>query len=313
MDIGEFLAQLPPIFPILLIASVLLIVAGLAILVFSGSSKKKDTKRKSGAVDLPEVPAMKSAAPPARPATPPAASGQWALPDIEQIAPGAAPARPSGTYRLTLASGESVEAAEVLVLLRDMADGSLIAQIGGKAYTCPPAGADADFMRRYTIAVRDLSASAAEASRPPRPAPAAPPPAAVPSPVIPPAAAPPQPATKSAVAAPTAAATTGSEIPGDLPKFTTPETTEAPRLGRRPTSTAPIPEINVAASIEAYLQFRLLSEERFADRSIHVLPAGADGVRIEVDGQSFEHIDDVTDPAVQAFLRETIADWQSRQ
>ncbi|MBL8147142.1 MAG: hypothetical protein JNL34_12220 [Anaerolineae bacterium] len=298
MDMGEFFAQLPPIFPILLIASVLLIIAGLAILVFSGSGKKKDKKRKGGDIELPAVPAMKPAKS-STAASSPVAAGQWALPDIEQISASSAPPRPSGTYRLTLASGESVEAVEVMVLMRDVSDGTLIAQIGGNAYACPPAGADADFMRRYTIAVRDLSASAADGARPPRPASAAPPPAAS------------QPAARSAAAP--AAAVTGSDIPGDLPKFTTPETTEAPRLGRRPASTAPIPEINVAASIEAYLQFRLLSEERFVDRSIHVLPAGADGVRIEVDGESFGHIDDVTDPAVQAFLRETIADWQSRQ
>ena len=304
MDMGEFFAQLPPIFPILLIASVLLIVAGLAILVFSSSGRKKDTKRKGGEVDLPEVPPMKTPSRSSAAASPPVATGQWDLPDVEQLTP-AAPARPSGTYRLTLASGENVEAVEVMVLMRDVSDGTLIARIGGNAYTCPPAGADADFMRRYTIAVRDLSASAADVPRQPRPVTAAPPPAA-PAP----SAAPP-PATKPAAAP--AAGTASSDIPGDLPKFASPETTEAPRLGRRPTSTAPIPEINVAASIEAYLQFRLLSEERFADRSIHVLPAGADGVRIEVDGESFEHIDDVTDPAVQAFLRETIADWQSRQ
>lgn len=302
MDMGDFFAQLPPIFPILLIASVLLIGAGFAILIFSGRSKDKPRKNKD--VPLPDVPAMKTVAPPAAPAATRTAADSWALPDIDQLTPAAAPQRPSGTFRLTLTSGESVEAAEVMVLLRNMTDGSLIAQIGDKSYTCPPNDADADFLRRYTIAVRDLPAASADAPRSPRPVPTTPPPAAVPSA--------PSPAAKSAAIAP-AAAGSSTEIPGDLPKFTSPESTEAPRLGRRPTATAPIPEINVAASIESYLQFRLSTDERFAGRNIHLLPAGADGVRIEVDGQTFQHIDEVTDPSAQAFLRETVADWQSRQ
>jgi hypothetical protein len=101
-------------------------------------------------------------------------------------------------------------------------------------------------------------------------------------------------------------------MPGDLPKYQSPESADPPRLGRRP-SAVPIPEINIAASIEAFLQYRLNADGRFAGRSIHVLPAGSDGVRIEVDGQSFDHIDDISDPIVQAFLRQTIAEWQSRQ
>lgn len=300
MDLGDFFAQLPPIFPILLIASVLLILGGLAVLVFSSSGRKKGQKRTGGEVPLPDVPAPWTAA--KLPAAPSEAD-EWALPDLEQITPPGAPVRPAGAYRVTLASGESVEAVEVMVLMRDIADGSLIAQIGARAYACPPDGADADFTRRYAIAVRDLSAAAVDVPRSSRPAP---------SPEPAPDATPADGAAQAAPAAPATAASS-SEIPGDLPRFTSPESTEAPRLGRRPASSGPIPEINIAASIEAYLQFRLGSEPRFDGRSIHVLPAGADGVRIEVDGQSFEHIDDVTDPAVQAFLRETITDWQNRQ
>ena len=91
-----------------------------------------------------------------------------------------------------------------------------------------------------------------------------------------------------------------------------PETSAPPRLGRRP-SAAPIPEINIAESIEAFLQYRLASNSELASRSIHVLPAGEDGVRIEVDGLSYEGIDNVSDPAVQDFLRHTIQEWQQRQ
>ncbi|MFN8380003.1 MAG: hypothetical protein U0452_15165 [Anaerolineae bacterium] len=322
MDMGDFLSQLPPIFPILMLAFVLLIVGSAAVLIFSSTGgRKKEKKPKSKVAPPPDVPAMKTVTPaPAAAPTTPVAADDWVLPELDQITT-SAPVRSSGAYRLTLATGETVEVVEVMVLMRDISDGSLIAQIGGNAYTCPPQGADAEFMRRYAIAARDLSAAAVDAPRGTRSAPTTPPPlppvadepaAAVP----PPAPNPPAAAKPASVPKPTAAPASpakSSEVPGDLPKFTSPETTEAPRLGRRPPAAAPVPEINIAASIEAYLQYRLSIDEQFAGRSIHVLPAGADGVRIEVDGQSFQHIDDVTDADVQAFLRDTVSDWQSRQ
>jgi hypothetical protein len=304
MDIGNFLAQLPPIFPILMLAFILLIVVSLVVLLASGG-KKKD-KRKAN--DVPEP-----VAPPAPKTTTPAP----VAPPIAPLVPQAAPPRPTGAYRMALASGESVDAVEVMVLMRDIADGRLIAQIGDRAYPCPPENADAEFMRRYAIAVRDLSAVAVDVPRSPRPAPPPAPPVPVPLPEStapelesPLDDAPPLDALIMTADAPPAPV--AGTMPGDLPKYGVPDTLEPPRLGRRP-SGAPIPEINIAASIEAFLQYRLSADGRFTTRSIHVLPAGADGLRIDVDGQSVDHIDDISDPVVQAFLRQTIEEWQSRQ
>lgn len=303
MDITGFFAQLPPIFPILMLTFVLLIVGSVVVLLFSGGGKKSKQKKAKSEPALEAVPMAAPAAPKAA-ATP-------------AIAP-AAPPRSTGAHPLTLATGERVEAIEVMVLLRDIADGRLIAQIGERAFACPPENADAEFLRQFAIAARDLSAAAGDAPRPSRPAPATPIPAipSVPMPAEtewPPLDdAPPLDALFVASDAPPPPAQAAGAMPGDLPKYVSPKSAEPPRLGRRPTAVS-IPEINIAASIEAFLQYRLSADGRFATRSIHVLPAGADGVRIEVDGQNFEHIDDISDPIVQAFLRQTIAEWQSRQ
>ncbi len=293
MDIGEFFQQLPPIFPILLLAFLLLAFGSAAVLLASGGGRKN---RKPSGADAPAEP-IAAARGPANPAPQP-------FPDLDLLAPAAAP-RPTGAYRLTLASGETVEAVEVLLLLRDIADGSLIAQIGGKSYACPPENADPEFVRRYAIAVRDLSAAAVDVPRPARPAPAAAPASPSTDPAAP---APPDVST----AAPRPPSPSAGALPGDLPKFSSSDASLPSRIGRRPTG-GPVPEINIAASIEAYLQYRLGADRRFGERSIHVLPAGADGVRIEVDNHIFDHIDDVTDPAVRAFLRQTVDEWQKRQ
>lgn len=264
-------AAISSLVPVLLLALLLLILGGAAVVLISHKGAK-----------------AKPDAPFARPP----------LPDLDTLAPDA----PDYPHSVTLADGASVPATEVMRLLRDSATGTLIAEIDGLAYICPPDAASAEFMRRYQAIVRDLQIGAESA--PAAPARFAPQPAAEEASLsrsIAPAARP---------TAPTAPA--AAPLPGDLPKFTMPESKEAPRLGRRPT-VASVPEINIGESIEAYLQYRLGTHEELAQRNIHVLPAGADGVRIEVDGSSYESIEQISDSAVQDFLRQTIAEWQQRQ
>lgn len=297
MNLGGFVQQLPPIVPILCLAFVLLMIGGGVILILSGNKdQSKANAQKKGS-------AATAAPPAAEPSSQPAAASPQTSP----------PPRPTGIFRTKLSTGESVEVVEVMVVLRDVANGTLIAQIGDQSYACPPDTADADFTRRYAIAVRDLAATAADPAKAARPAP----PRAAPSVSAPDTAAAPDlelaPSLDDLLAppAPTSKPTAGS-VPGDLPKFSSPEASEPPRLGRRPASSAPIPEINIAASIESYLQYRLLIDGRFVDRRVHVLPA-PDGVQITVDGEIYEAVDDVKDPIVKEFLRATIAEWQNRQ
>ena len=101
--------------------------------------------------------------------------------------------------------------------------------------------------------------------------------------------------------------------PGDLPKFKMPDGPPVkPKRGQRPVA-EPIPEINIAASIEAFLQHKLSMTPQYATRSIHVRPASHGGVAIEVDGKFYESVGEVEDAAVRAFLSATIEEWQARQ
>jgi hypothetical protein len=75
----------------------------------------------------------------------------------------------------------------------------------------------------------------------------------------------------------------------------------------------PIPELNIPAAIEAYLQYKKQFSPEYAQRSIHVLPAMGGGVRIEVDGTYYESVGDVADNDIRAFLQATIQEWQKRQ
>jgi len=106
----------------------------------------------------------------------------------------------------------------------------------------------------------------------------------------------------------------GMAMPGDLPKFKMPDKPEIPpRRGRNAPPKEAIPEINIAAAIESYLQHKLMQTPAYAGRNIHVRPASHGGVQIDVDGHIFESVGEVEEVAVREFLATTIAEWQSRQ
>ncbi|HYO88545.1 MAG TPA: hypothetical protein VER79_07840, partial [Candidatus Limnocylindrales bacterium] len=242
------MTSVPPLVSVLLLALLLLVLGGAAVVLIS---RKGHKHTQPASQPLPE------------------------LPDMDALAPGAPDAHAPEADSVVLVSGETVQADEVMRILRDPASGALIAQIGARAYRCPPDEADAEFTLFYNTIVRSLSAGPEPAPALVRPAAAADVGAAAPV-------APPIPAPAPRSPAPVTASAYES-LPGDLPKFTTPDTKEAPRLGRRP-SVVSVPEINIGSSIEAFLQYRLGTEAALANRSIHVLPAGEDGVRIDVDG-----------------------------
>lgn len=241
------------------------------------------------------------------------------LPDLEALAStdvvqptaaeAAAPVHPTGTFSIFLAEGETVDVVEVLSVVRDVADGGLIIRIGDKAYRNPPAVADAEFKRRFHSTLRDLnsaqhpveakreSAQVAEVVEPDEAASEAETPPVVempPAPAVPPLSA-------------------YEPAPGDLPKFKMPEGPPVkPKRGQRPVA-EPIPEINIAAAIEAFLQHKLTRLPQYSSRSIHVRSAPNGGVQIEVDGVFYESVGEVEDAAVRQLLTTTIEEWQSRQ
>ncbi len=262
-----------------------------------------------------------------------------ALSTVETFAASNEPPPPSGrtprrgTYSVLLNDGGSAEVVEVCAILRDVVDGGLIVQMGEKLYRHPPTNADADFKRRYDAVLRGLAGTSAP---PPSvaavPVPTAPAPMSLRDLVTPPTESPSVDASADASADTDAEATDDIEMPsfddlpraplprsplnvpmpGDLPKFTLDNASPPPRRGRRSAS-EPIPEINIAAAIEAYLQFKLQQTGALSGRKVNIRSGLGGAVVIEVDGRFFDSVGDIDDDEVRAFISATIAEWQERQ
>lgn len=230
------------------------------------------------------------------------------LPDLDFLASDemASKARSAGARTIALEGGESVEVVEVLTILRDVGEGGLIIQIGGKAYRNPPAYADADFRRRLHTTLRDLNGVQSSTPAKAEPAPVDQVAVEVEAPVPPPAAAP-------SASQEIPRLSPYEPAPGDLPKFRMPDGPPVrPKRGQRLVK-EPIPEINIAGSIETFLQHKLAITALYRGRSIHVVPAAHGSVKIEVDGLFYESVAEVEDVAVRQFLAATIEEWQARQ
>ena len=102
------------------------------------------------------------------------------------------------------------------------------------------------------------------------------------------------------------------QLPGDLPSYKL-DDNPVPKLRRgQKANLEPVPEVNIAGAIEAYLQHKLQQSGDFAGRSIHIYPAPDGGISIEVDGQYFEAVGDVADSGVREFMTQSIQEWQER-
>lgn len=291
--LGEFFQQIPVGLIIMFCGSGILLVITMAYIINARVKKSRAAvpamasafaMMDADPIDLPDLdmlasPPSPAADPPPSEAAPPPA------PEVE-------PLRPGATFSLQLSEGETVEVAQVLTILRDVGDGGLIIQIGERAYRNPPAFADADFRRRLQTTLRDLGGAVRVPE--PKAAPVPPPP-----PVEPETDQPPMP-------------NIPPPVPGDLPKFKMPDTPIKPKRGQRPNA-EPIPEINVAGSIEAFLQHKLAQSAEYSGHSIHVRPALHGAVTIEVDGVFYDSVGDVADEGVRQYLAATIAEWQARQ
>lgn len=327
--LGDFIQQIPP-GPILMMcgSAVLLVI----VLIFIVRARvRKNQARLAEAAGSASAPPM--AAPSAAPMGRAAAYGD--LPDLDLLvsvpaAPLSPPAqsRPArkGTFSLTLNDGSITDAVEVMTILRDVVDGGLVVQMGDKTYRnlANDEATKANFMkimRELANIVKPGSAPVsveAPASAPPtalaETAPEAEPAALrdlltpgsdEPDPVL-------LPAGKPYVPPPPAA---GGAMPGDLPKFDLDQKIEKKKggfLGRGKLELPPVPELNIAGAIEAYLQHKLRFTPGYEARSIHVHPAPDGGVSIEVDGRFFDAVGDVDDAEVRQFLASTIQEWQQR-
>ncbi len=295
--INEFFRQLPAGFIVMFCGSGILLVFAIVYILRTRAQRVAALGTMPGGSDKPTATSA------------PLSEADMAdLPELDELASAelikAAPPRPAGSYSVNLTDGGATDVVEVLTILRDVADGGLIIRIGDKAYRNPPAVADAEFKRRFHTTLRDLNGAqtpgAAEAAPEP---PAATEPGAGVAADLPPLSDPPPESPRARVYEP---------APGDLPKFRMPDAPVKPKRGQRPVQ-EPIPEINIAGSIEAFLQHKLSMTPQYASRSIHVRGALHGGVAIEVDGKFYETVGEVEDVTVRQFLSATIEEWQARQ
>ncbi|MCB9459171.1 MAG: hypothetical protein H6670_05940 [Anaerolineaceae bacterium] len=106
-------------------------------------------------------------------------------------------------------------------------------------------------------------------------------------------------------------------LPGDLPSFKLDDqqvNIESRGAFRKAkvTMDAP-PELNIANAIDAYLQHKLRYTPEMDGQRIGIMPSLSGGVRIVVNGMSYDAVDEVAEPHVRAFIQQAIAEWQERQ
>lgn len=225
--------------------------------------------------------------------SPAAVSTAVSTKEVPPVAAIGAPRR-LGSVDVRLSDGSTTHAEEQMVVLRDPRDGKLMVQIGDVAYKSFAGAAKA--RESFKALLHELGVSLNPSATGPLPAQ----PAASAQPI--PAAPPPSP-------------TGDGTLPGDLPRYNELRDEIKSRGAFRPhkVELPPIPELNIAGSIESYLQYKLQFVPEFQRRGIHVRSAPGGGVRIEADGRFFDAVSDIDDPDVQAFIRGAIEEWQSRQ
>lgn len=244
-----------------------------------------------------------------------------------------------------LSTGQIAPAQEVITILRDQDDGKLIIQVGNTAYRTLAENSDVKQLftqimkelantitkpdsnpparSRYVVgtpstvestpkpqqatqpvaqspeaSLRDLLLSEDETDH------VAPAPAATPEPTRKPSTPPPPPKP-------------GGAMPGDLPSFKLEDNPikaeKKGRFGKQKMEAEPIPELDLAAAIETYLQYKLQHTPDYIGRNIHIHGTPTGSIRIQVDENYYDFVDEVTDVEVREFLQSTIAEWQDRQ
>lgn len=247
------------------------------------------------------------------------------LPDLDLLVETAMPATPKAApraiaphpYEVTLHNGQKTTAKEVVVILRDETDGRLMVQIGDKTYRTLTSAPDAK--KQFVAIMKELSEVVA------KPDDSAPAPVAEPEPSpttdaeMPPledlTAVEPPPKPKTAPPPPI---TPDGKIPGALPSFkledNQPKVKQEGGLFRRAkVEYEPVPELNLGMAIETYLQHKLKHTPEYAGRNFHIHNTASGGVRIQIDDQFYDAVDEIADPEVRAFIQETILEWHDRQ
>lgn len=231
---------------------------------------------------------------------------------------------------VTLHTGQTIQADEVLVIKRDKSDGRLLVQIDDTGYRSLR---DIPEKRReFTKIMKELgtsilkpddspvlddvpqSAQTQSVAQSPEPAETASPEQTTPPAV--PDTTPDTTEEKSSAVPPPAAPAIEGPVPGDLPSYKfddNPAQIEQRRFRAPKVEFEAPPELNIADAIEAYLQFRIQHTPEYRGRNIHIRPSSDGGVRIQIDNTFYDFVDEVENEQDRAFLQQTISEWQERQ
>jgi hypothetical protein len=203
---------------------------------------------------------------------------------------------------------------ELLRVWRDLSDGSLIIEIGGQRFASLDELHGANLDRRFMNVVRDLTTMLRDAAHQP-PAQSATQAPAQSRPQQPPTAPrPAQPDPTPSESAPDKA--TQPPLDEDLPSMgpgTLFRQMGRVAMGYRPEPTGEMAQLSIPDQIETLLQERLVGMPQYAGREIHVRPSPFGGVRIEVDGQFFDGLDEIPDQTVRGLIQEVVRDWEQGQ
>lgn len=71
------------------------------------------------------------------------------------------------------------------------------------------------------------------------------------------------------------------------------------------------PGINLVAEIDQILQKHVSADERLARRNIHLRQAPGKMLQIVVDGNVYEHPNDIEDATVRGVLKQALKEWES--
>lgn len=208
---------------------------------------------------------------------------------------------PSANLSVPASAALVGDVVEVMRIMRDLADGSLIVEINGQRYRRLTDITDAQVGRRFIgnaqalarfARLGDVDIPEEQEDLPYISDSPVPPSASLPTELPPLPSAPPlQPTAATGGWHEAGAGGSGSGGAGDAE-----------------TAAKSMPE-----QIEELLQFRLARTPEMAHRSIHVRPAMDGGVRIEVDGRFYDGVGSVTDAPVREFIQATIREWEARQ
>lgn len=208
------------------------------------------------------------------------------------------PRRSTTTIYIAGSNEIPADAVEVMRVWRDVSDGSLIIQMSGKVFQTVGEMQDRGLAKRFISLVRDLTQMARVGAQ------------AVGLPV-------PNFDSSASVVSEPGAWAAAPKVPSKLPAPTGPRSQdyanmEPPLVVTGLDQSTPANN-TIAGQIEELLQYRLTQNPMFQHRSIHVRANPDNTIRIEADGHTYLHVDEVVDVDVREFIQSVIREWEARQ